>query len=321
MLLTVEDLHTHFVTPDGPVAAVAGVSLSLDRGKTLALVGESGCGKTVTALSILRLLPAGTSRIVGGRILFGGHDLLGLSEREMGAVRGNRIAMVFQEPMTSLNPVLRIGRQIEEVLERHRGLGDAAARARTVELLDQVGIPQPSLRCRQYPHELSGGLRQRALLAMALACGPDLLIADEPTTALDVTLQAQILALLRARQQASGLAILFITHDLGVVAEMADDVCVMYAGRIVEQGATADVLRAPAHPYTRGLLACTPRLAAGPVRLNVIPGEVPDPRRRPGGCAFHPRCDLGGAEPRCQREQPDLRPVAAGRRCACWLSM
>ncbi len=323
MLLRVTDLKTELRRPDGVITAVDGVALTLARGQTLAVVGESGCGKTILALSILGLLPPG-GQVVAGRIEFAGQDLLNLAPAALRAVRGNRIAMVFQEPMSSLNPVLTIGEQVGEPLTVHGRLPRRAVRQRVRTLLHQVGLPDAPRVERRYPHELSGGMRQRAMIAMALACDPDLLIADEPTTALDVTIQAQILALLRELKRQTEMALLLITHDLGVVAELADHVAVMYAGRIVESGATAPLLRSPRHPYTRGLLRCMPRLD-GPstgnarTRLPVIAGEVPDPARRPGGCAFHPRCDTGGQDERCRREAPML-VESDGAACACWLA-
>jgi peptide/nickel transport system ATP-binding protein len=337
VLLRIENLHTHVTDGDGrALSAVAGVSLSLERGQTLALVGESGCGKSLTAASIPRLLPPG-ARIAHGAIWFDGRDLVTLPEAALRRLRGDRIAMMFQEPMTCLNPVLSIRAQLTEVLRLHRRLAGRAARSRAVALLDQVGLREPERRAREFPHQLSGGMRQRVMIAMALACEPDLLIADEPTTALDVTIQAQILELLRDLQRRREMAMLFITHDLGVVAELADEVAVMYAGRIVEHAPTARLFSAPRHPYTRGLLDCTPRIesaepdAAGEPpsgrnlarRLPVIPGEVPDLRHRPAGCAFHPRCELAGAEPRCQGDIPPLEPVhgAPGvHTCACWMA-
>jgi len=323
MLLQVENLRTHFITQEGAVRAVDGVSLEIPRGRTVALVGESGCGKTVTALSILRLVPA-PGRIVADRILLEDRNLLTLSDRQMRTVRGNRIAMIFQEPMSSLNPVLTVGGQIVEALRLHRRLGARAARRRAIELLERVGIPAPAQRFREYPHQMSGGMRQRVMLATALACEPDLLIADEPTTALDVTVQAQILDLLRDLQGHSGLAIVLITHDLGVVAEFADEVCVMYAGRIVERAPVERLFADPRHPYTRGLLRSTPRLSANAdshartTRLEVIPGEVPNPLHLPAGCAFHPRCELGKDDPKCRTEDPPLVELAGQQRCACW---
>lgn len=319
MLLEVEDLHTDVVTPDGPLHAVVGVSFTLAPGRTLALVGESGCGKSLTALSILRLLPPG-GRVIAGHIRFDGRDLLRASEPELCRLRGRDIAMIFQEPQSSLNPLLKVGVQVDEVLRWHKHLPRRVARQSGVELLRRVGLPDPERRYHAYPHELSGGMRQRVLIAAALACEPRLLIADEPTTALDVTVQAQILTLLADLQQRTGLALLLITHDLGVVAQMADTVCVMYAGQIVERGATEDILRAPQHPYTCGLLRSLPRLTAqrtgGP--LPVIPGEVPSPAHRPAGCAFQPRCALGGDDPTCRTHAPPLLALGENRQCACW---
>ena len=298
VLLEIQELRTLFETDGGTIPAVDGVSLSIPRGKTVALVGESGCGKSVTALSILRLIPQPPGRIVGAGILFRESpaadpiDLLQLSDREMRSIRGNRIAMIFQEPMTALNPVYSIGEQIVEAVELHQGLRGKAAWATAIDALRRVGIPDAARRSHDYPHQLSGGIRQRVMIAMALSCKPSLLIADEPTTALDVTVQQQILDLLRTLKAESGMSILLITHDLGVVAEAADDVYVMYAGRIVEHGPVADVLAHPLHPYTQGLMRCTPRLSQRKERLEVIPGSVPDPRRLPSGCRFHPRCPL-----------------------------
>jgi len=322
MLLDVADLRTHFLTPAGAVPAVAGVSFSVAKGRTLALVGESGCGKTVTVLSLLRLLPEQRVQ-VGGRALFAGRDLLKLSPREMRSIRGNRIAMVFQEPMSSLNPVLTVGEQTAEPLRIHRRVSQRAARQRVVELFGLAGLPQPERCLDLYPHELSGGMRQRVMIAMALACEPELLIADEPTTALDVTIQAQILSLLRELRQRTGMAMIFITHDLAVVADIADEVCVMYGGRVVERAPVADLFEAPRHPYTRGLLRCTPRLENGSPDMRrrplpVISGEVPDPGRLPAGCAFHPRCELGADDARCQTQTPRLLNIAESRACACW---
>ena len=340
MLLRIENLQTHFDTPAGVLRAVDGVSLAIAPAQTLALVGESGCGKSLTALSILRLVPP-PGRIAGGRIWFDDRDLLALPEPEMRAMRGNRIAMIFQEPMTSLNPLLRIGPQIDESLRLHRWSSARAARQRTVELLRRVGLPAPEQRRRDYPHQLSGGMRQRVMIAMALACGPELLIADEPTTALDATIQAQILALLHELQRQSGLSLLFITHDLAVVAQIADVVCVMYAGRIVEQAPVTELFAQPQHPYTQALLRSMPRAkrcqepfsAERPVgccaqkvpdtfllaeRLPVIPGDVPRAGQRPTGCPFHSRCELGRADEQCQSAEPPLRAVGAAHTCACW---
>src|SRR5688572_8163381 len=304
-LLEIDGLKTHFFTRDGVVRAVDGVSFAIQPGETLALVGESGCGKSVTSLSILRLIASPPGRTVAGAIRFNGHDLLGLTERAMRKVRGNEISMIFQEPMTSLNPVLTVGRQIAETLVLHRGLAHSAATARAIEMLRLVNIPEPARRTGQYPHQLSGGMRQRVMIAMALACNPKLLIADEPTTALDVTIQAQILDLMRELKTRTGAAILLITHDLGVVAEMAQRVFAMDAGRKVEEAPVAALLARPRHPYPRGLLASIPRLgAAGAARrrLAEIPGVVPSLREEIPGCVFAPRC--AWATERCRREYP-----------------
>jgi peptide/nickel transport system ATP-binding protein len=317
-LLEVEGLKTWFYTRDGVVRAVDGVSFDVQPGETVAMVGESGCGKSVTSLSILRLIASPPGRTIAGRITFEGRDLLALPEEEMRKVRGNEISMIFQEPMTSLNPVLTIGRQIAETLTVHRGLSRGDAMARAVEMLKLVNIPEPESRTDQYPHQLSGGMRQRVMIAMALACGPKLLIADEPTTALDVTIQAQILDLMRALKARTGAAILLITHDLGVVAEMAQRVFVMYAGRKVEEAPVADLFARPRHPYTRGLLASIPRLgaAAARKRLAEIPGVVPSLREAIPGCVFAPRCAY--ATERCRREYPPLERKADGHFVACW---
>jgi len=288
MLLEIDDLHIAFTGRSGAVPAVRGVSLTIDRGEVVGLVGESGCGKSVTALALLRLLPTPPAQIRAGRITFAGQDLLTLPEREIRRVRGHRIAMIFQEPMTALNPVFTIGHQIGESLQIHLGLGRAERRRRAAELLAQVGIADPERRLEDYPHQLSGGQRQRVMIAMALACDPDLLIADEPTTALDVTIQAQILALLNRLQQERGLAVLLITHDMGVVAQTADRVAVMYAGQIVEQATTVDLFAEPRHPYTHGLLASIPR--PGVARLTPIPGQLPPLTALPAGCTFADRC-------------------------------
>jgi oligopeptide/dipeptide ABC transporter ATP-binding protein len=326
MLLRIRNLRTHFVSPDGVAPAVDGVSLAIPRGQTVALVGESGCGKSLTALSILQLVPP-PGRIVGGAVLFDGRDLLTIGQREIRKIRGNRIAMIFQEPMTCLNPVLTVGRQIGEVLELHRGLRGKSGRKCTIELLQRVGIPAPDARADDYPHQMSGGMRQRVMIAMALASEPDLLIADEPTTALDVTIQAQILALLRGLQQQSGMSILLITHDLSLVAGCADTVYVMYAGRIVEQAPVGRLYDAPRHPYTQALLRSMPRLrmyrgasqlGRARRRLEVIPGEVPQPANRPPGCAFHPRCPLGRDDSICQTKVPPMAELETDRQCACW---
>jgi peptide/nickel transport system ATP-binding protein len=322
-LLAIDDLKTHFFTRDGVVRAVDGVSFEVGAGETVAVVGESGCGKSVTALSVLRLVPSPPGRIVGGAIRFEGSDLLGLSELEMRRIRGNAISMIFQEPMTSLNPVLTVARQIGETLRLHQGLDAAAAERRAIEMLRLVRIPEPERRARQYPHELSGGMRQRVMIAMALACNPKVLIADEPTTALDVTIQAQILDLMRELKTRIDAAIILITHDLGVVAEMAQRVVVMYAGRKVEEAPVRELFRRPRHPYTLGLLASVPRLGAtlghaAPPRLAEIPGTVPSLRDPIVGCAFAPRCAWAVA--RCRQEAPPLEAKAQGHTAACFES-
>jgi oligopeptide/dipeptide ABC transporter ATP-binding protein len=316
-LLQVENLQTQFLTSAGVVRAVDGVSYDVDEGETVALVGESGCGKSVSALSVMRLVAEPAGRIVSGKLLFKGRDLLGLSEEEMRGVRGREIAMIFQEPMTSLNPVLTIGRQLTEGLEIHLGMDQASANARAVELLGMVGIPDPKRRLSQYPHQFSGGMRQRMMIAMALACNPSLILADEPTTALDVTIQAQILELLRDLSRRLGVAMLIITHNLGVVARYADRVNVMYAGRVIERGTAAELYGDPRHPYTLGLLRSVPRLDE-PIRakLDPIDGQPPDLTRLPPGCAFAPRCAYRAD--RCV-EVPVLEPrSAAGHLSACW---
>jgi peptide/nickel transport system ATP-binding protein len=320
-LLDIQDLRTHFDTEAGTVKAVDGVSFHIDQGETLAVVGESGSGKSVMSLSIMRLIDQPSGRFAGGRILFNGEDLLTKSEREMRAIRGNDIAMIFQEPMTSLNPVYTVGEQIAETIALHQKLGRAGARRRAIEMLELVGIPEPARRARNYPHQMSGGMRQRAIISMALSCGPKLLIADEPTTALDVTIQAQILELMRKLQTDIGMSILFITHDLGVVAEIADRVVVMYAGQAVEEGTAEAIFARPRMPYTIGLLASVPRVDKAAVRqerLRAIPGNVPNPLSIPPGCAFHPRC--GFAIDACTREVPGLEDTSGGHmsRCLRW---
>jgi peptide/nickel transport system ATP-binding protein len=322
-LLAIEDLRTHFFTRDGVVRAVDGVSYSVLPGETLAVVGESGCGKSVTALSILRLIPQPPGRIVGGAIRFEGTDLLTRSESEMRRIRGNEISMIFQEPMTSLNPVLTISRQISETLMLHQGLDARAAAQRAVEMLRLVRIPEAERRAQRYPHEMSGGMRQRVMIAMALACNPKLLIADEPTTALDVTIQAQILDLMRELKEKIGASIVLITHDLGVVAEMAQRVVVMYAGRKVEEAPVRALFARPRHPYTLGLMASVPRLGATigrtvPPRLTEIPGTVPSLKDEIPGCAFAPRCAF--ATDRCRREAPELEAKTPGHVAACFES-
>jgi peptide/nickel transport system ATP-binding protein len=317
-LLSVEDLQTHFFTVDGVTRAVDGVSFTVAPGETLGIVGESGCGKSVTALSILRLLPQRIGRIVGGRVVFEGVDLLGLDIGAMRDIRGNRIAMIFQEPMTSLNPVLTIGEQIAEAVRIHQGASHEAALARAEEMLTLVRIPDARRRLGDYPHQFSGGMRQRVMIAMALSCNPKLLIADEPTTALDVTVQAQILKLMIELKARTGAAVMLITHALPVVAETCQRVIVMYAGRIVETAEVTDLFDRPLHPYTRGLMSSIPRLgtAARQRRLTEIPGLVPDLRKPVIGCAFAPRCPL--ADDRCRAEAPPLTAHGNGHGAACW---
>lgn len=320
-LLEIENLSTGFKSRNGEVLAVDRLSLSIEKGETLAVVGESGCGKSVTALSVMRLLPEPLGRITGGQVRFEDKDVTTLSEREMRTVRGRDIAMIFQEPMTSLNPALTISRQITETVRLHMNLDAVAARQRALEMLELVQIPEPSRRLNQYPHELSGGMRQRVMIAIALACDPKLLIADEPTTALDVTVQAQILDILRDLSDRMGMATMLITHDLGVVAEMASRLVVMYAGRMAEQGSVADVLHEPRHPYTAGLLGAVPRLGSsltsGPRKtLAEIPGTVPLVHTPQTSCAFAPRCPL--ATDRCRRELPPITEFSPGHLSACW---
>jgi oligopeptide/dipeptide ABC transporter ATP-binding protein len=317
-LLEIRDLHVHFHLPSGRLRAVGGVNLTLSPGETLGLVGESGCGKTVTAMSILRLIPCPPGEVTG-EILFAGEDVLRLPEARLRAIRGDRIAMVFQEPMTALNPVFTIGEQVAESLKEHRGLSHREALSEAARVLARVGLPDPSRRLSQYPHQLSGGLRQRVLIAMALACDPELLIADEPTTALDVTIQAQILALLKSLKDQLGLAVLFITHNLGIVAQTADRVAVMYAGLIVEEAATPELFKNPSHPYTRGLLTSVPKLDfhhPPGAALATIAGQVPNLYEPPQGCLFAERCPE--AMPQCA-EPPPWIEVAPGHRVRCWL--
>ena len=317
-LLEVENLQTHFRTPEGVNRAVDGVSFTVEAGETVAIVGESGCGKSVTASSVLRLIPEPPGKIRGS-IRFEGVDLLKLDERAMRDIRGNQISMVFQEPMTSLNPVLTVGRQIGETLRLHQGLGREAAERRVVEMLRLVGIAEPERRAREYPHQLSGGMRQRVMIAIALACNPKLLIADEPTTALDVTIQAQILDLMSELKQRVGAAIILITHDLGVVAEIAERVLVMYAGRKVEEARVSELFRSPRHPYTQGLLGALPKLGSSlnekATRLVEIPGTVPSLKQRIAGCVFASRCAL--ARDVCRQVPPALELKAPGHLAAC----
>jgi len=317
-LLEIENLQTHFRSPDGVNRAVDGVSFTVEAGETVAIVGESGCGKSVTASSVLRLIPEPPGKIKGS-IRFEGVDLLKLDERAMRDIRGNQISMVFQEPMTSLNPVLTVGRQIGETLRLHQGLGREAAERRAVEMLRLVGIAEPERRAREYPHQLSGGMRQRVMIAIALACNPKLLIADEPTTALDVTIQAQILDLMSELKQRVGAAIILITHDLGVVAEIAERVLVMYAGRKVEEAPVGELFRSPRHPYTQGLLGALPKLGSSlnekATKLVEIPGAVPSLKQRIAGCVFASRCAL--ARDVCRHVPPALELKAPGHLAAC----
>jgi peptide/nickel transport system ATP-binding protein len=322
VVLSVRDLKTYFDTRDGTVRAVDGVSFDLHRGETLAIVGESGCGKSVTSLSIMRLLPSPPTRFAGGEVFFGNRNLLTLPEHEMRRLRGDRISMIFQEPMTSLNPVLTIGQQLAETLERHRGLSRRAALQKAAQMLSTVHIPEPERRLGEYPHQLSGGMRQRVMIAMALSCDPEVLIADEPTTALDVTIQAQILELMREMNQRLSSALILITHDLGVVAEMAERVIVMYAGRKVEEADVIELFERPAHPYTRGLLGSLPRLtdATKPAvkRLVEIPGIVPSMTEAMEGCAFAPRCSA--ASDLCRSRTPPFEEATPRHWAACWHS-
>jgi len=315
-LLEVRDLRTCFSTDEGEFAAVDGVSFKVHAGKTLAIVGESGCGKSVTSLSIMGLVPPAAGSIRGGSITFEGQELVGAPEEVLQNLRGNGMAMVFQEPMTSLNPAYTVGDQIMEALLRHRPMDRAQARARALEMLGHVRIPAPEQRMHEYPHQLSGGMRQRVMIAMALVCQPRLLIADEPTTALDVTIQAQILALMAQLQHDMGTAIVLITHDLGVVAEVADEVVVMYAGQVVERAPVQALFDTPQHPYTVGLLGAIPRLDLAQHRLASIEGQVPSPLQRPAGCAFAPRCPFAQAP--CHSQTPQLQTVGEGHTSACW---
>jgi oligopeptide/dipeptide ABC transporter ATP-binding protein len=317
-LLRVQGLQTHFRTDDGIVKAVDGVSFAIGRRQTFALVGESGCGKSVTAYSIIGLVERPAGRIVGGRILLEGRNLVGLGERQMQQVRGRQISMIFQEPMTSLNPVFTCGDQIIEAIRLHRSIPAGQARQLAAGMLEKVGIPEPARRLDEYPHQLSGGMRQRVMIAMALSCNPRLLIADEPTTALDVTIQAQILDLMKGIQKSSALSILLITHDLAVVAEAADAVGVMYASKIVELTDVVSLYCRPLHPYTRGLFRSLPRLGQSKHRLETIPGAVPNLLHMPAGCGFCPRCPVGRDLERCRTQQPPLREVARNHWAACW---
>jgi oligopeptide/dipeptide ABC transporter ATP-binding protein len=317
-LLQVKDLQTSFFTPEGEVRAIDGVSFEIGEGKTLGLVGESGCGKSVTSLSIMRLIPSPPGKIVGGEIFYRGRDLLRLNNEQMRKIRGNEISMIFQEPMTSLNPVFTVGNQIGEAIQLHQGLGKRETRKKTIEMLRLVKIADPESRVDSYPHQLSGGMRQRVMIAMALSCNPSLLIADEPTTALDVTIQAQILELMKELQQKiGGMALLLITHDLGVVAEQADDVAIMYAGKIVERSSTRAIFSRPFHPYTVGLLNSLPGIGGlKKKRLDAIPGMVPSPLNLPSGCRFRDRCPR--AQEVCAQTEPPLEEKEPGHTAACY---
>jgi oligopeptide transport system ATP-binding protein len=315
-LLTVRDLHTVFETENGVVKAVDGVSFDVAHQETLGIVGESGCGKSVTSLSIMRLLPTRQGRVVGGDILFDGKDMLAASDDEMRRMRGKDIAMIFQEPMTSLNPVFTVGSQIAEAIRLHRGLGAQEALDEAREILEKVGIPTPGKTLHRFPHELSGGMRQRVMIGMALSCNPRLLIADEPTTALDVTIQAQILELMRRLKEEYGMSMMLITHNLGVVAEMAERIIVMYCGAVIEESPVEALFEDPLHPYTKGLLASMPRLDETRTRMEVISGTVPNPLEMPFGCRFHPRCPC--VEDRCKEEAPPLFDLGDGRKAKCW---
>jgi oligopeptide transport system ATP-binding protein len=318
MLLEVRDLSTNFFTDHGIIKAVEDVSYDLDEGETLGIVGESGCGKTVSALSIMRLIPNPPGKIVQGEVIFEGRDLLTLPENDMCDIRGNRIAMIFQEPMTSLNPVLTIGRQVMEPLMIHKGMGKKAAQGDCIELLKDVRIPDADARVSAYPHEFSGGMRQRTMIAMGLSCNPKLIIADEPTTALDVTIQAELLELMKDLTHNRGTALIIITHNMGVIARYTDKVIVMYAGRIIEKALTRDLYRRPVHPYTIGLMESVPRLDQDiKKKLLSIEGQPPDLACLPTGCSFHPRCSR--VIDRCRGETPALREVSDNHEVACWI--
>jgi oligopeptide transport system ATP-binding protein len=318
-LLDIRNLRTYFYTEDGVVPAVDGVNLYVKRGETLGVVGESGCGKSQTSLSVMRLIPMPPGKIMeGSEIIFEGEDLIKKSESEMRKIRGNDISMIFQEPMTSLNPVYTIGDQIAEAITLHQGLNRKEATDKAIEMLRLVGIPLPDRRVKEYPHQLSGGMRQRVMIAMALSCNPKLLIADEPTTALDVTIQAQILELMKKLKKELGMAIMLITHDLGVVAEMAERVVVMYAGKVVEEGDVVSIFKNPIHPYSEGLLRSVPRMDQDVETLHVIEGVVPNPLHLPQGCRFHPRCPY--VIDKCKESQPPLEQIAPGRYVACFLA-
>jgi peptide/nickel transport system ATP-binding protein len=322
IILEIKDLKTYFFTYEGVAKAVDGVSYQLAKGEPLGVVGESGCGKSVTALSVLRLIPVPPGRIVGGQILFKGKNLLEFTEDEMRKIRGNRISMIFQEPMTSLNPVFTVGNQVQETFQLHQGLSKKEALEKSIEMLRLVNIPSPERAVERYPHELSGGMRQRVMIAMALACNPEILIADEPTTALDVTIQAQILDLMNKLKEELGMAIILITHNLGVIAETVRRVIVMYAGKIVEEAKTKTLFENPQHPYTMGLLKSIPilgdKIRRGKVRLNEIPGVVPSLYELPPGCKFSTRCSF--TMDICREKEPELKEIGEGHFSSCWLT-
>ncbi|MCT6925952.1 ABC transporter ATP-binding protein [Metasolibacillus sp.] len=315
-VLEVKNLKTHFFTKEGVSKAVDGVSFYLNKGETIGVVGESGCGKSMTSLSILNLIPSPPGKIVNGEILLHGKNIVGLSQEELRKIRGKKISMIFQEPMTSLNPVLTVGEQIAETIRLHEKLPRKQAWDKAVEMLRIVGIPSPEKRAKQEPYQLSGGMRQRVMIAMALACSPDVLIADEPTTALDVTIQAQILEILKDLQQKMGMSIIFITHDLGVVSEMCDKVAVMYAGQVIEEGVTEQLFEEPLHPYTRGLIDSLPKLYEEQDELQTIEGSVPSPYHYPEGCRYADRCPF--ARELCRAAQPELIEMAEGRKVRCY---
>ena len=318
-VLEVNNLVTKFYTLDGVVNAVNGVSFDLEDGETLAIVGESGSGKSVTMMSLLGLIPMPPGKVESGQaIYYNKQDLLKLSPAELREIRGGQIGFVFQDPISTLNPILTIGEQISETLVKHKGMNKSQARERVIELLTQVGIPDPELRYDAYPFQFSGGMRQRVVIAIAIACTPKIIIADEPTTALDVTIQAQIVELFTRLRDALGVAVIWITHDLGVVAERAEDVAVMYASRIVETADSKSLLERPLHPYTQGLIESLPRSGFSGRRLRTIAGSVPEPLRFPAGCKFHPRCPLGSAEKQCQTQEPPLEEIEPGHWAACW---
>ena len=317
IILEVKDLCVEFRTAEGTVQAVDHLSYVLHKGEKLGIVGESGSGKSVSSLGMMQLIPNPPGQITGGEILYLGRDLVKTSERDMQKIRGNEISMIFQEPMTSLNPIIKCGKQIAESLRLHRGMKKKEAMEEAVRMMKAVGIANPEVRAHEYPHQMSGGMRQRVMIAMALACQPQILIADEPTTALDVTIQAQILDLMENLKQKTGTSILFITHDLGVVAEVCDDVVVMYSGRVVEKGDVRSIFASPSHPYTRGLLASIPKLGECAEELESIPGNVPNPKYMPQGCKFAPRCSC--AFDKCREEEPGFYDVGEGHMSRCWL--